>query len=289
MNSLSVIIPAYNEAASLPSFLPEVLAACRKHGWQLIVVNDGSLDGTRAFLDAQPRDPSLTVIHHKLNRGYGAAIKSGIRAASTDYVVTIDADGQHDPEDVRRLLEMIVAQDADMVVGTRPQASSGWYRELGKTMIRLVARRLMTVPIRDLNSGMKIYATALGQRYIAICPDKMPFSDVIGLVFISQRHRVLECPISIRKRLAGESTISALTAYETVKEILNMVVLFNPTRVFWTMAVVSLVAGIGWGVPIVLAGRGVSVGAMLAILAGLIFFFLGLLAEQVSLIRRDRV
>lgn len=287
--SLSVIIPAYNEEGSLPTFLPRVVAACREHGWRLIVVNDGSRDATRAILDGMRDVEVLTAIHHKVNRGYGGAIKSGIRAATTEYVITIDADGQHDLEDVNRLHEMIVREDADMVVGTRQGATSGWYRELGKSLIRWVARRLITVPIRDLNSGMKIYDTRLAQRYIGLCPDKMPFSDVIGLVFISQRHRVLECPISIRTRLAGVSTISTMTAYETVKEILNMVVLFNPTRVFWPLAGVSLVAGVAWGLPIILQGRGVSVGAMLAILAGLIFFFLGLLAEQVSLIRRASV
>jgi len=287
--SLTLIIPAYNEAGSLPEFLPRVQEACQRHGWRLIVVNDGSRDASRAILDACPPVPWFSVIHHKVNRGYGGAIKSGIRAATTEYVITIDADGQHELEDVRRLHEMIQAEDADMVVGTRQGATSGWYRELGKSLIRWVARRLITVPIRDLNSGMKIYDTRLAQRYIGLCPDKMPFSDVIGLVFISQRHRVLECPISIRARLAGESTISTMTAYETVKEILNMVVLFNPTRVFWPIAGASMLAGVLWGLPIALRGNGISVGAMLAILAGMLFFFLGLLAEQVSLIRRGSV
>ena len=93
----------------------------------------------------------------------------------------------------------------------------------------------------------------------------------------------------IQRRIGGVSTIRTMTAYDTVREILNMAVLFNPTRVFWTLAGVNVVAGLAWGVPIVLDGRGVSVGTMLAILTSLNFFFLGLVAEQVSLIRRNRV
>lgn len=289
MSSLSLVVPAYNEEESLTQVLPGILAHCREHGWKLIVVNDGSRDRTGAILDGQAASDVLTVVHHKVNRGYGGAIKSGILAAETRYVVTIDADGQHDLDDVRRLHEEIVARDADMIIGRRESRQSGWYREVGKSLIGFFARRLMPVNIQDLNSGMKVFDAALARRYIALCPDQMAFSEIIGLVFISQRHLVLEHPIRIRNRIAGTSTISTMTAYEAVKEILNMVVLFNPTRIFWPIALALLLAGVGWGLPIVLRGRGVSVGAMLSILGGLIFFFLGLVAEQVSLIRRSRI
>ena len=289
MSSLTLVVPAYNEEESLPHVLPGLLSCCREHGWKLIVVNDGSQDRTGAILDAQAAPEVLTVVHHKLNRGYGGALKSGIWAAETRYVVTIDADGQHDLDDVRRLHEEIVSRDADMIIGRRDSSQSGWYRQLGKSLIRFFARRLMPLKIQDLNSGMKIFDTTLAKRYIVLCPDQMAFSEIIGLVFISQRHLVLEYPIQIRNRVAGESTISTMTAYEAVKEILNMVVLFNPTRIFWPIALVLFIAGVAWGIPIVLRGSGVSVGAMLSILGGLIFFFLGLVAEQVSLIRRSRI
>jgi amino acid permease len=77
-----------------------------------------------------------------------------------------------------------------------------------------------------------------------------------------------------------------MTAYETIEEILNMVVLFNPTRVFWPIAVACVIAGVAWGTPIMLRGNGISVGAMLALVTGLIFFFFGLVAEQISEMRR---
>jgi hypothetical protein len=109
------------------------------------------------------------------------------------------------------------------------------------------------------------------------------------MVFISKRHLVLEEPINIKPRTAGESTISTLTAVETVKEILNIVILFNPMRVFFPIAMLSIIAALAWGIPIALRGRGVSTGAMLGFTTGLLFFFLGLIAEQLSQIRKASV
>ena len=123
---------------------------------------------------------------------------------------------------------------------------------------------------------------------MGLCPDSMAFSEVITLVFVSDRHLVVEHPIRIRERIAGSSTITTATAFQTMMEILNIVVLFNPIRVFLPVSLISVLLGVLWGLPIVLRGGGVSVGAMLAIVTGIIFFFLGLLAEQISMIRRDR-
>ncbi len=285
---LTVVVPAYNEEAALPTFLPGLIDCCERNNWKLIVVNDGSEDRTAEILDDFKHVERLRVLHHKVNRGYGGAIKSGIRAVDTTYVVTIDADGQHYVEDLESLYRELRERDADMVVGSRKGlAASSRYRGLGKNLIRLVAKLLLDLHIFDINSGMKIYDAALAQRYLTLCPDSMAFSDVITLVFVSQRHRVCERPIRIRKRLAGTSTISTRTALETLMEILNIVVLFNPLRIFLPVSLVSLVLGFAWGIPIVLRGNGVSVGAMLAIVTGVVFFLLGLLAEQISLIRRD--
>src|SRR2546425_1067053 len=107
------------------------------------------------------------------------------------------------------------------------------------------------------------------------------------LIFISEHQLVKEHPITIRKRLTGESTITAHTALETVLEIFNIITLFNPMRIFLPIALVSFLAGIVWGLPIILQGRGVSIGAMLGITTGIICFFLGLIAEQLSSIRKS--
>lgn len=287
MKELSVVMPAYNEGESLPDYLPSVIEFCQKHDFQCIVVNDGSKDNSFEVLSKFQDQANFKFVNHKVNRGYGGAIKSGIRAAESEYVITIDADGQHYLEDVVILLNRMKETDADMIVGSRKgEKNASWYRGLGKALIRSIAKFLLPHDIYDINSGMKIYNTELGQRYINLCPDSMAYSDTILLTFISQRHLVLEHPIRIKERLAGESTINTLTALDTVKEILNIVVLFNPMKIFLPLALFFIVIGVVWGIPIVLRGDGVSAGALLSILSGLIFFFLGLLAEQISIIRK---
>jgi len=104
--ALTIIIPAYNEAANLVVILPSLLEFCRQQECKLIIVNDGSTDNTKEILDAHQGTTFFSAIHHKLNKGYGAAIKSGIRASDTDYVITIDADGQHPPEVMLTFIEL---------------------------------------------------------------------------------------------------------------------------------------------------------------------------------------
>lgn len=290
MSELTVIIPAYNEAESLRMLLPEYVRFCRHNEYELIIVNDGSADETMDVLAEFKGTPGFSVISHKINRGYGGAVKSGIRHARTRYVITIDADGQHDLDDVLAMHREIDTRDADMIVGDRSgHRDASVYRGIGKRMIRWFARLLMRIPVRDLNSGIKICNTELARRYLRLCPDHMAFSDVITLVFISQRRLVLERPVNVRPRLAGTSIINTLTAVETVREILNMVILFNPMRVFFPIALLCASGSLIWGIPIVLAGRGVSIGALLGFVTGILFFLLGLLAEQLSQIRKSSI
>lgn len=285
--SVTIVIPAYNEANALPLTIPAVLSYCRENHWKCIVVNDGSKDGTSQVLEGFTDNPRLKVITHKLNRGYGGALKSGLAAVDTDFCVTFDADGQHKLEDIPRLLQALQDLDADMVVGSRVRSKHAhWYREMGKWIIRRIAAILMPMPLRDLNSGFKAYRTELVQQYLHLCPNSMAFSDVITLVFLNQRHRVEEVSIEVKPRVSGESTISTKTAFETIMEILNLVMLFNPLRVFLPLSIFCVLVGLVWGIPFIVLGRGVSVGAMLAIVSGLLLFTLGLVSEQLSQIRK---
>lgn len=284
--TLTVVVPVYNEAESLPAFLPRLLEFSENHGWKVVFVDDGSRDDSGQMLESRARPPAVRVIRHKVNRGYGGALKTGLLAADTPYAVTIDGDGQHDPEDILSLFQVAVERDADLVVGRRvPFHRSNWYREFGKSLIRLFTRMLMPLPIQDLNSGFKLYRTELVQAYLHVCPDSMAFSDVIVLTFLNQKDLVLEHPIRVALRKKGKSAVSAYTAAETVMEILNLVMLFNPLKIFLSLSVICFAFGIVWGTPILLLDRGVSVGAMLAIVSGLIFFVIGLVASQLSSMR----
>jgi len=287
--TLSVVVPIYNEEKNLPEVLPHMIEYAKKRNWQLILVNDGSRDNSGDILDqTQVNHPEVRVIHHKVNRGYGGAIKSGIRATETDFVITIDSDGQHQMTDIDELMRYLEETDADMIIGNRKgQKEASFYRKLGKHIIRKLAQISLSTKIHDINSGMKLYNTQLAQKYIQVCPDTMAYSDIIALIFINQRHLVLEHPITILPRKAGKSTINTKTAFETVKEILNILLFFNPLRFFIPLSLFFTVIGIAWEIPIFLRGDGMSVGALFLINFGVLCFILGLLAEQISTIRRN--
>lgn len=286
---LTVIIPAFNEVDNLKIFLPPLIDHCRENNWQIILVNDGSHDNTKEYLQNYQHEPVLTVIHHKLNKGYGAAIKSGIRACETEYLITFDADGQHYQEDIDKLRQCLVDHDADMVVGSRKGLkSSSPFRGIGKSIIRFIASIMMTVPVHDINSGMKIYRTDLAKKYLYLTTDTMSFSDVITLVFINNRNLVLEEPIRIKERSSGESTIGFQTAFQTVMEILHIVILFNPMKIFLPLSILCFILTGVWGIPLLFEGRGLSIASLLGVILGILLFLLGLIAEQLSLIRRNQ-
>ena len=287
---LTIVVPVYNEEQALPSFASCLIELCRSRGWMTVFVNDGSGDHTRQILDRLPTLPDVRVVHHKVNRGYGGALKTGISHVTTPFLVTLDGDGQHNPDDVERVLQFAIKSDADMVVGKRDgRGASGAYRTFGKFLIRSFTKILVPLPITDPNSGFKFYRTDLAKRYMTVCPDSMAFSDVITLVFLSEHNLVLEYPIQVSPRMSGKSKITTFTAFETIIQVLNIALMFNPLKLFLPISALCILAGFGWGIPIVLLGRGVSVGAMLAIVSGLLFFVLGLIASQLSAIRMERL
>lgn len=217
----------------------------------------------------------------------GVQFKSGIRAAKTDFCVSMDADGQHKVEALDALIMKQKEVDADLVIGKRILLSEeSSFRRFGKVIIRLISRALIPNQVSDLNSGMKLYRTHLAKKHSKFCPDLMAFSDVITLSFLSSKLLVIEAPIEIMPRISGKSTINFNTAIDTVIEIVNIVMVFNPLRIFLPISLFLFLVGFVWGLPIVLLGRGVSVGAMLILISGGLSLLLGLIAEQLAQIRR---
>ena len=144
----------------------------------------------------------------------------------------------------------------------------------------------MPLPVHDLNSGMKIYDTRLAQEAIGLCPDTMAFSDTIALVFINNRCLVLEEPIVVRDRQHGTSTIGIRDGLGTVRAVINMVMLFHPLNLFLPAAAGLAAAGLGWTARCYWINRVLSTGAAVLLLSALLVLLLGLLAEQLSDIRR---
>ena len=276
---LTVIMPCYNEAEVIASVLPEIIDTVRRNDWQLIVVDDGSTDESYRILQRFAAD-DVKILHHKLNRGYGAAIKTGIRAADTKYVVTVDADGQHDPADLKRLLDRALEKDADMVVGGRSENMSSLYRSVGKALIKRITHWLVDFDVQDQNSGLKLYDRGIALRFLPVTPDNMAYSDIILLLFVDKRHLVIEEPIKIRPRSGGKSTISARTAFDTLSEIFNLVIMFHPMKLFFPLSLLLATAGVAWAIRCLILRAVISIGGAFILLSAMLVFLMGIITEQ---------
>lgn len=287
---LTIIIPAYNEADNLEQVLIPLKEFAIKNDFKIIIVNDGSNDNSKQVMDQFTSGNNFQVVHHKINGGYGAAIKTGVRLADTTYVITIDADGQHRIEDILRLYNEMKESDADLIVGSRfRQKSSTLSRGMGKRLIRLFVRILIKVPIYDINSGMKIYKTALAKKYIRLAPDTMAFSDVMTIVFVYFKRFVKEVPITINQRVNGKSTINYKTGLTTLKEILFVATTFAPYKFFTILASIILFITLCWGIPFIYMGKGVTAGTASGILVSVLLWCLGVIAQLIAGIRKDLI
>lgn len=281
--NLTVIIPAYNEAQAIRPVLETLVKACADIVHEVIVIDDGSQDETGTIAS---NIAGVKVLRHKHNRGYGASLKTGIRAAKTDWVLTMDSDGQHRPEDVLNLYA--AAEHYDMVVGQRTELlHSPLWRMPGKWLLMLIANYITRQRIPDLNSGMRLIRRKTVMRYMHLCPSGFSFSTTITVALLSRSYAVEFVPITLQKRI-GKSTVTISTGLQTLILMIRIAALFDPLRVFLPFSILAISVGLGWGVPFALLGRGVSVGAMLAIVTGVLIFVLGVLCDQISQIRLER-
>jgi len=282
--SVSVILPAYNEAEVIGDVLDKLVRLAKEHNWEVIVVDDGSDDGTS---QAAQRD-GVKVIRHQENRGYGASIKTGIHAASGQIVAIMDSDGQHDEQDIPRLLEHI--DQHDMVVGERVKGSyNDWMRKPGKWVLGKVANLLAGRKIPDLNSGLRAYRKNLLLKLIHLMPDGFSFSTTSTVAYLSMNLRVKYIPIKTRPRV-GTSTVKQVRhGMGTILLMLRLIVLFNPLKVFLPASIVIFLTGIAYQVFIILReGWHVRGGAIVTLIAAIQTFLFGLMIDQISCIRREK-
>ncbi len=284
--SLSIVIPAFNEGEAVNTTLKQLQNLSRIHNWEIIIVDDGSTDDTVAHISNHIDGHYLQLVQHGYNQGYGAALKTGIRRAKAPVVATMDADGQHDPHELLKLLPLV--PENDLVVGQRTKLMhSQLWRMPGKWFLGWLANYLTRQTIPDLNSGMRIFRREIIIKYLHLCSDRFSFSTTSTLVFFNRGYRVAYTPIKIYPR-KGSSTVKVSTGLETIILILRIMTLFEPLRIFIPLSLILSVMGVLWAIPYAVQLRGVSVGALLLIVAGLLTFMLGLLSDQISALRKER-
>jgi glycosyltransferase involved in cell wall biosynthesis len=202
---LSVLVPVYNEAATLADALKRVLDVDYPCETEVVVVNDGSVDGTASILDALD-DPRTTVVHHEVNRGKGAAIRTAARAATGDYMIICDADLEYSPEEIPLLLAPVLAGEATVVYGTRSFGShtaySFWY-VLGNKAVTMFANVVFNCWISDLETCFKLMPLDL-YRELDVQSAGFGMEAEVTAKLLMRGHRPYEVPISYKARTREE-------------------------------------------------------------------------------------
>src|SRR5947209_6944767 len=208
---LSLLLPVFNEENAIEGTvrtLLETLSATREE-FEIVIIDDGSTDGTKAIL-SQLRAPHVEVLHHPLNRGYSASLKTGIRHSRGELIGIVDADGTYPIKDFPHLLTTLRETKADMVVGARTKKGVHipFIRRPAKAVINGLARLLTGMKIPDLNSGMRIFTRELAERFMYLYPQGFSFTITITLAALTNDYMVQYVPIDYHKRL-GKSTLSS--------------------------------------------------------------------------------
>ncbi len=233
-----VIIPCYNEQLAIGETIDALRAALREAAdYELIVVDDGSTDETPAILGRiAAEDPRIRVRTHHRNQGYGAALKTGIRASRAQLLAITDADGTY-PND--RLLDLLRAvENADMVVGTRTgeDVTYSKIRAIPKFFLRHYCSFIAGEPIPDINSGLRVFRKDVLKRYLRILPDGFSFTTTITLAMMTNDHRVLFVPIGYRPRVGRSKIRPIRDTLNFIQLILRTGTYFAPLRVFMPIA-----------------------------------------------------
>jgi len=278
---VTIVIPAFNEAQIIAEVLTELQTQLDEYriDGEIIVVDDGSSDDT-ARIAAQN---GVRVLRHHSNRGYGAALKTGILSASREIIGITDADGTYPARFLPAMFDLI--EDVDMVVGARTGANVRVpaIRKLPKWVLNWLANYVTGVKIPDLNSGLRVFRRSVILQYLHMLPDQFSFTTTITMAMLCDRYAVRYMPIDYRQR-AGKSKIVPWDAGVFAVLIVRMAVLFRPLRVFLPVAGICLTYGIVKMIIdlAVVGDRNISASAIMMFLSALLTLLIGMVADGIA-------
>ena len=282
--TLSIILPAKNEAEGLRGTLPALRVAYPDA--EIIVVDDGSTDDTaRVAADAGAR-----VLSSPYSMGNGAAIKRGARAASGEILVFMDADGQHGAGHVRALLDKL-GEGYDMVVGARDRSGqANLHRGLANGFYNRLASWMTGHRIADLTSGFRAVRADKFKEFLHLLPNGFSYPTTSTMAFFRSAYPVAYVPIPVARRVGTGSHIRPIKdGIRFLLIIFKIATLYSPLKLFAPAAVAFFLAAIGWyGWTYVHAGRLTNMSTLL-FSAAVIIFLIGLVSEQITNLtyRRD--
>ena len=282
----SIIIPAFRESKVVGHVVRNVLRqmAVMHQSGELLVVDDGSDDNTAAMAAAA----GANVLRHPYNKGYGAALKTGIRAASGKTIIFFDADGQHCPEDIPKLLDSRLQYD--MVVGARPSAAgSPLWRKPGKKILAFVVNLLIGRKVPDFNCGLRALDRQLALRVLPLMPNGFSFSTTITIACFRGGFNVGYTPVEVQTRKSGASSVTWRHGLETLLLIIRLVTVFAPLRIVLPISILTFSIGAYYIIQSYLMLGQASVKGLLMTVASIMIFVFGILIDQISAIRRGEI
>ena len=280
-STVTIVIPAFEEASAIGAVVQAIGSVAT---WrEVIVVDDGSSDETASVaVQAGAR-----VVRHPYNKGNGAAVKTGIRQASGEYVLIVDADGQHSAEDALRLVEFL--GDYDLVVGARTgsdqQASAA--RHLGNNVLNWLASYLTGRTIPDLTSGLRAARTSGLREFLHILPNGFSTPTTTTLSFVKAGYSVRFEPITVAARLGRSKIRFVSDGAKFFLILLKVITIFSPLRVFLPVAGAAFVLGSAYAVWTAIRYHHITNSSVLLILLAVVIFLVGLVSEQISTMRSE--
>ncbi|HTH01700.1 MAG TPA: glycosyltransferase family 2 protein [Vicinamibacterales bacterium] len=276
--AVSIVIPAYNEADVIGGVVAGLKAAA---AWrEIIVVDDGSRDATATTATAA----GACVIRHPYNKGNGAAVKTGIRRATGEFVLIIDGDGQHPPADACRLVSRL--GEYDLVVGARSASTQATHtRRFGNGALNQLATYLTGRDIPDLTSGFRGARRECLREFIHLLPNGFSTPTTTTLAFLKAGYNVAFEPIEARPRVGASKIRLARDGAKFLMIILKIITLFSPLRIFLPLSIASFALGAAYAVWTIATQSHVTNSSVLLIMLAVIVFLVGLVSEQISALR----
>jgi len=272
----SIVIPAKNEAEGLSGLLPELRRLYPEN--QILVVNDGSTDDTKNVCEKNGVD----VVSHDYSRGNGASIKTGARNAKGENILFMDADGQHNPEDISRLLESFEA-GGDMVVGARDsgsQASVG--RLIANTLYNRLSSWISGHRVLDLTSGFRLVCRKKFLQFLYLLPNGFSYPTTITMAFFRAGYSVKYLPITARQR-QGKSHINIFKdGVRFLIIIFKVGTLYSPLKIFVPTSLFFFLFGVCYYLYTFITRHAFSNMSAVLILTSVIIFLIGLVSEQIT-------
>ncbi len=279
--AVTVLVPAYNEENAIAPTIDAIRAAMDRSRWryEIIVIDDGSTDRTAERVGGE----KVRLVRHPTNRGYGAALKTGLRRAQYPLVAITDADGTYPNEDLPLLLEAL--DDADMIVGERSaggDANDSPLRRFAKRLLGRLASFMVDYNIPDLNSGFRIFRRDIALEFMRLYPSGFSFTSTITLAMITNDYIVRYHPIRYFRREGTSKIRPVRDTYNFILLIIFTIMYFRPLKVFLPVSFVLLAAGLVRAVYNTVYYQNLTTADLLLIETGVILGALGLLADLID-------